>query len=172
MKHLILMRHATAGQADSDHERPLVPQGRREASRMGAALVALGAAFEPGSVLCSTALRVRETWDGLRPWLPEAREAKFDETLYLAGPGQMLAALQSLPNDVDAALLIGHEPGLSQLTSRLAGRARSDVETRARGGLAPATLAALRFDLDDWAQLASTGGELVDFRGPRDLAAR
>jgi phosphohistidine phosphatase len=170
MKHLILMRHATAGSAESDHERPLSPQGRREASRMSAALLALGEVFEPQAVLCSTARRVRETWDELAAGLSDAPEASFEDSLYLATPGQMLGAIQSLPRDVAAALLIGHEPGLSQLTKALAARALPEVEFRARSGMAPATLAALRFDAARWSEVGSDGGELVEYRGPRELA--
>ena len=46
MKHLILMRHASAGPGEDDRARPLSPEGLAEAERMGRALEALAAHFE------------------------------------------------------------------------------------------------------------------------------
>ncbi len=172
MKHVILMRHATAGPADSDHERPLAPQGRREASRMGSAILALGAEYEPGYILCSSALRARETWDAVRASLPGAPAAILRGALYLASPGRLLSELQALPGGIDAVLLIAHEPGLSQLTRSLANRASDEFAERVRVGMAPGTLAVLRFGTAEWERLAPESGELVEFLSPRGPSVR
>ena len=168
MKHLIVMRHAQAGEADSDHARPLRPGGQHQALQMGPAIVALGPDFQPARVLCSSARRARETWDGVRPALADTPAVDFRDDLYLAGAGQMLAQLQELPEDIDATLLIAHEPGLSQLTSLLTGSAAPEVQERARRGLSTGAIAALRFDTHDWSNLGGEPGELMDFRRPAD----
>ncbi len=169
MKHLILMRHAQAGEADSDHSRPLRPGGERQARNMGPAIVALGPDFQPDRVLCSSARRARETWDGIRPALVGAPAADLRDELYLASAGRMLAQLQELPEDIDAVLLIAHEPGLSELTSLLTGSAPPEVDERARRGMSTGAIAALRLDADDWTGLGDEPGELVEFRRPVDL---
>ncbi len=172
MKHLILMRHAKAGEADSDHSRPLHPEGHREASLMGPALVALGPSFHPGRVLCSTARRARETWADVQPSFSVAPPADLRDELYLASSGSLLSLVQALDGEIETALVIGHEPGLSRLVSLLAGRASHQVEQRAQRGMSPAAIAALRFDTEDWMDLEPGAGELIEFQSPRDLATR
>jgi phosphohistidine phosphatase len=63
---LILIRHTKSDWDDSgldDHDRPLNDRGRLSAPRIGAWLAEQG--FEPDAVLCSTARRTRETWEGI-----------------------------------------------------------------------------------------------------------
>src|SRR5688572_29765869 len=122
MKHLILMRHASAGPGDVDRERPLTPADAAEAARMGRALAGLAArGFRPAHALVSPARRTRETFQAVRGALGPL-EAAEDETLYLAGPRHLLAFLQRLPEPSAQVLLIGHNPGLAELAQRLVGR--------------------------------------------------
>jgi phosphohistidine phosphatase len=90
---LILIRHAKSDWDDpalSDHDRPLNARGQLSAPRIGAWLAERG--VTPDAVLCSTALRTRETWDGIATHLPEAPEPVFSHGLYHAAPIDMLNA--------------------------------------------------------------------------------
>jgi phosphohistidine phosphatase len=92
---LILIRHAKSDWDDpalSDHDRPLNARGQRSAPRIGAWLAEQG--VTPDAVLCSTALRTRETWDGIATQLPEAPEPVFSHGLYHAAPIDMLNAIR------------------------------------------------------------------------------
>ena len=62
-RRLILTRHAKSDWDDpmlDDHDRPLNKRGQRSAAELGEWLHSRG--YEPDEVLCSTALRTRETW--------------------------------------------------------------------------------------------------------------
>jgi phosphohistidine phosphatase len=79
---LILIRHAKSDwehPALDDHDRPLNARGQRSAPRIGAWLAAQGLA--PDAVLCSTARRTRETWQGIATRLPGAPEPVFSHGL-------------------------------------------------------------------------------------------
>jgi phosphohistidine phosphatase len=168
MKHLILMRHASAGPGDDDRARPLSPHGAAEAERMGRALASLGArGFRPEHALVSPARRTRETFEALRGALGELA-ASEDEALYLASPGQLLARLQALPDPSAQVLLIGHNPGLAELVRRLVGRGDAQAQRRAARGLVPAASAALRIEAERWRDLAPGCAELVAFLRPDD----
>src|ERR671921_212111 len=60
---LVLVRHAKSSwDLDvDDHERPLSGRGRRDAVAIGQELAKRG--IRPDLVLCSTAVRTRETWE-------------------------------------------------------------------------------------------------------------
>ena len=171
MKHLILLRHASAENGDNDRVRPLSTLGRSEATRMGAALGTLAKrGFLPELLLTSPALRARETLAGLRGALTAARREEPDETLYLASAGRLLAKLQALPDRDAQVLLVGHNPGLGELLQLLVERGAAEVLLRAAHGLAPATLAALRIATPRWRDVGPGCAELVEFLRPADLA--
>jgi phosphohistidine phosphatase len=168
MKHLILMRHASAGPGEDDRARPLSPEGLSEAQRMGPALEKLSArGFRPERALVSPSRRTRETLAGVRAALASLA-AEEDETLYLASPGRLLARLQQLPDATSQVLLVGHNPGLAELLDWLVGRAEADVLLRAARGLAPAACAALRIPTERWRELEPACAELVAFLRPED----
>src|SRR5688572_22256056 len=127
MKHLILMRHASAPPGEDDRARPLSPEGLSEAQRMGPALEKLSArGFRPERALVSPSRRTRETLAGVRTAFADLA-AEEDERLYLASPGRLLARLQQLPDALSQVLLVGHNPGLAELVDWLIGRAEADV---------------------------------------------
>jgi phosphohistidine phosphatase len=169
MKHLILMRHASALPGEDDRARPLSPEGLSEAQRIGPALEKLSArGFRPERALVSPSRRTRETLAGLRAALSTLAAAEEDETLYLASPGRLLARLQQLPDAISQVLLVGHNPGLAELLDWLVGRAEADVLLRAARGLAPAACAALRIPTERWRELEPACAELVAFLRPED----
>jgi len=167
MKHLILMRHASAGPAADDRERPLSAAGQSEALQMGRALAALSASgFRPEWALVSPARRAQETLAGVRSGLPCLAGAETDGALYLASPGRLLSRLQRLPDETAQLLLVGHNPGLSELAQLLAGRAEADLRLRFARGLTPAACAALRIESVHWHELAPGCAELVELLRP------
>lgn len=115
---LILIRHCKSdwdSRAD-DHARPLNARGARSAPRIGAFLAQN--ALVPGLVLCSDALRTRQTWTGIAGRLPGAPNASLIPGLYLAEPEVMLTALQTTSEPIVA--MIGHNPGTAALARALA----------------------------------------------------
>ena len=136
---------------------------------MGAALNARSRDFAPDAVLCSSSLRARETDQGVRENFPSLPEADVQNGLYLISAGSLLGLVQALPDGPDCVLVIAHEPGLSELVGYLAGAASAAVRERAARGMTPGAMAALRFPVDNWADVDRASGDLVEFLHPADL---
>ncbi len=125
MKTLWLLRHAKSSwnaPALPDHERPLKPRGERAAIRMGQ-LLAAQAPF-PDAVVCSTAVRARETWRHVERAFADRRAVspvEFRADLYHADVEQLRSIVASIPEAHSAVLLIGHNPGLENFAESLTG---------------------------------------------------
>jgi phosphohistidine phosphatase len=121
MKTLVLFRYAKSSWEDEnldDHDRPLAPRGRRDAPVMGKRLARRG--LEPDLLLTSTAARARETADYLAAALGLAQsQIRVERRIYLASPGELLKVIGALDDDLGIVLLVGHNPGLTELANRL-----------------------------------------------------
>jgi len=159
---LILMRHAKSSWNDPalrDFDRPLNARGRRSASAIGDWL--REKRYLPDHVLCSAAMRTRETLKGLKL----AAETEFLDDLYHASEDQMLHLLQA-HGQGQTVLMLGHNPG----TAFLARLLLHTPPAHAKFSLYPtaATLIA-RFGEDHWEDIAFGGGTACDFVVPREL---
>jgi phosphohistidine phosphatase len=174
MRQLLLLRHAKSSwdaAAIPDRDRTLNARGRRSAAVMRQAMRDLGLA--PDLVLVSTARRTQETLEALEPW-DDAPLIEPMDSLYLANPVQLLAALHGVAETVRSVLLIGHNPGMHDLAMTLAG-----PRALAGGGAAERDLAAgfptaalAEFVIaGSWWDLREGGGRLVRFLTPRTLEA-
>lgn len=171
MKHLFLLRHAKSSwdaPTGADRDRPLNRRGEMAAERMADHLRRAGIA--PDIVLCSPALRTRQTLEAVLRHVP-APPPVIEEGLYLAGWNDLSARLALLPDEIGTALLIGHNPGLEQLALRLSdGGGDAAIEARLREKYPTGTLAGLDLPIDSWSGLAAGCGRLVSFIRPADLA--
>jgi phosphohistidine phosphatase len=171
MRQLLLLRHAKSSWDDAavpDRDRPLNTRGRQCAAVMRQAMHDLR--LVPDVVLVSTARRTLETLEALEPWDETPLVDPLD-SLYLANPMQMLAALHGVAETVRSVLLIGHNPGLHDLALSLAGRRGG---TQAERGLAdgfPTGALAEFVVAGSWWDLGAGGGRLVRFLTPRMLEA-
>ena len=119
MQRLILIRHARAaamGQTPGDHARPLSAKGQDMAQKLGRILNQAG--WTPERAVVSTALRTRQTWEGLRESFPHA-EAIFDKSLYLGTPAAILCAINAHGGDCKTLALVGHNPGMALMAHQL-----------------------------------------------------
>jgi len=161
MKHLWLLRHATAGGGSPDELRRLTPRGQQESARVAARFAE--SFVTPDIVLCSPAHRTRETAETVTAGFDPAPEIEIDEGLYLAPPGEILRAIASIGPSCSGLLVVGHNPGLADLANELALAGGSAAhEMRARG-FPPCALARFELDMDDWAEIDSGDTRLVDF---------
>jgi phosphohistidine phosphatase len=168
VKRLYLLRHAKSSWDEPqlpDHDRPLAPRGRKAATRMASHLRDEGIA--PAVVLCSSAVRARETLQRIAPALGPDVSALDEPELYGAGPAELLERLRRLPDALGSALVIGHNPGLQLLALSLAGTGadRSRLEEKLPTG----ALAALAADVPVWAELGPGTAVLTAFVVPREL---
>jgi phosphohistidine phosphatase len=164
---LTLLRHAKSSWADTgqeDRERPLAPRGRKAARRLAGYL--RDEAVRPDLVLCSPAVRATETLDLVRPGLGEHVDVQVEEALYGAGARELLDRLRRLPESVDWAMVVGHNPGLQQLVVLLA--RDGSLRERARAHFPTGALATLR-PREGWTDLGPGVADLVTCVAPREL---
>ncbi|WP_037862070.1 SixA phosphatase family protein [Streptomyces sp. NRRL S-340] len=166
-RRIVLFRHAKADWPQvTDHERPLAERGRKDAAVAGRKFADAGVVFD--LALCSTAVRTRETWKLAVHELPERPKTVYEERIYDASPGELIAVLNETPDDVRNAVLIGHNPGIQGLTEVLSGAAEGDARERlSRRGFPAAAFAVLSFD-GPWKTLEPGVATLVDYWAPSE----
>jgi phosphohistidine phosphatase len=122
--------------------------------------------IRPQLVVCSTAVRAKQTLERALPGLGEPA-VWFEVTLYAAGAETLLARIQTLPDEVDEAMLVGHNPGLMDVLLLLA--APSAVRDRAGANVPTGALAELEMDVGHWAEVSPGKARLSRFVMPREL---
>ncbi|MFJ2931207.1 SixA phosphatase family protein [Streptomyces sp. NPDC087219] len=126
---MLVLRHAKSAWPEgvADQDRPLGPRGLRDAPAVGRFLA--GAGGPPDLVLCSPALRARDTWESAAAELDRAVPTRHDPRLYGADGPELLDVLHGVPDEVATLLLVGHNPGLEDLILLLAaGAAGADED--------------------------------------------
>ncbi|MEV6649488.1 histidine phosphatase family protein [Streptomyces sp. NPDC051219] len=164
-RRIALLRHAKADWPQvSDHERPLAERGRKDAPAAGLRLAETGINFD--LALCSTAARTRETWKLAVQALPHRPKTVYEERLYEASLGELIALLNETPDEVNDLLVIGHNPGMHALADALAGRAEGDALTRMnQGGFPTSALAVVGF-AGSWKSVEHGVGTLLEYWAP------
>jgi phosphohistidine phosphatase len=161
---LVLLRHAKSAYPEgvADHDRPLAPRGRREAGLAGKWVRTKLPAID--AVLCSTAIRARETLAHTGIDAP----ARYVDRLYGATPGSVIEEITRVGNEVAALLVIAHEPTMSQVALGLAGSdtANNAAAERISTKFPTSAIAVLRLG-GSWQDLEVGSAELVDFHVPR-----
>lgn len=117
MKQLLLLRHGEAevSAGSKDFERALTEHGRGEVADAIDCMRRTG--LEVDATLVSPARRTRETAEIVHSALN--LRIDYEPTLYLGSPDTLLRALQGCRVDALSLLLIGHNPGLSELAQQL-----------------------------------------------------
>lgn len=166
MYRLYLLRHAEASHATAvrqDFDRPLSDRGRQDAADLGLAMKKAG--FVPAFVLCSSALRARQTWEAMTPALASPSiEASYLPELYRgdAADYRILIATSSVE---ESLLVIGHNPMVQELAFLLL-RGGGEARTELSAGFPPGSLAVLDFPEPLWS-IAPRTATLVTFLSPR-----
>ncbi|WP_304617952.1 SixA phosphatase family protein [Paracoccus sp. (in: a-proteobacteria)] len=159
-RRLILTRHAKSAWDDptlEDHDRPLNTRGQRSARALGDWLASRG--YEPEEVLCSTAARTRETWEGVvRTALGTRPVLRLEPALYHAGAERMLAILRTASHQT--VMMLGHNPGISEFAAMLPSRTPMDPDFRR---YPTAATLVVDFQIEDWSQIRPGEGSVMDF---------
>jgi phosphohistidine phosphatase len=118
---LFLLRHAKSSwdHPVGDHDRPLSGRGVRDARALGRLIAERG--WWPDLVLCSSALRARQTWQQAAAAGAGAREVRFTERVYAAMADELLDLIREAPDELRSLMIIGHGPGLPALADQLCG---------------------------------------------------
>jgi phosphohistidine phosphatase len=161
MKIVLVLRHAKSSWRDpalDDHERPLNERGRRDAPRVGELVRERG--LIPDVVISSDAVRARLTAEAVIEAARFEGEILLDQRLYMASPTDILSLLRTVREKAETVMIVGHNPGLEELVSRLTGE-QQDMPT--------AALAQIVLPIDRWRDIkVSTRGTLLGHWRPKE----
>lgn len=163
MKQLLILRHAKSSWIDpelSDFDRPLNERGRRAAPLMGNWIAKQN--LQPEIVFCSLAARAQETFQLVSETTEWDTQVIHSEDLYLAPAHTYVEYLTQLPEHINSALVIGHNPGMEELVYGQCGEFHS---------MPTCALAVIEYNIHSWKTLLSRSvtGRLEHHILARDL---
>jgi phosphohistidine phosphatase len=145
---IFLLRHGLAVERgtpgfETDAARPLTPKGKRQLRQVAAAARALELRFD--LILSSPLIRARQTAEIVAQELKSKQRTVLADALAPGGSMkdlvQKISGLKSPPENL---LLVGHEPDLGQLISRLVTGKTGAGFALKKGGLAKLEVTTLR----------------------------
>ncbi|ADQ18455.1 putative phosphohistidine phosphatase, SixA [Leadbetterella byssophila DSM 17132] len=158
-KNLFIVRHATAEDIGNltvvrDFDRELVSKGIMEAAKLGKALSEYFPEIQ--AIYSSGAARALSTATIV------AEQIKFDtekieikDALYGSGPRGYLEVLNTIPDEIQNAMIVGHNPDISYFADYLT---RDDVG----GSMKKASLIHLGFEGFQWNELSQHLGGFIN----------
>ncbi len=164
MKYLFLLRHAKSSWADgrlSDRDRPLNKRGLRDAPAMGQRLAQ--AEVQPALIVSSPAVRALTTAQFMAEALdlfPD--DIVLDERIYGASTERLMTVIHELENERDRIMMVGHNPGFTDLLNQIENVRIDNVPT--------CGIATLAFEVDTWAKVEIAQATLVAFDYPKNVS--
>ena len=158
MRTLYLVRHAKASLGDGggrDFDRPLERQGSDAAARVGK-LLSQESLIHP-LFLSSPALRARDTAEIIQSSSGIDAELQFDSRIYEADLRSLLNTIGEISDEVEAVILVGHNPGMESLLRFLTGELRA---------MPTSALAKIELKSSSWSNLGEAKGHLISLTIP------
>lgn len=166
MKTLTLFRHAKSSWSDPslpDRERPLSGRGERDVPAMAARMAARGE--HPDLILTSHATRALATAQVVAATLGlDASRIAVERRLYLASPDTVLEVLAEQDDRSAHVVVVGHNPGLTELSNRL-------LPTLDLDNLPTCGVVTLSIDTPAWHAVEGTQRALLYYDFPKNPAA-
>lgn len=164
MKRLYLVRHAKSSWRDrelSDEARPLNKRGKRDAIRMGEYLARVRK-VAPDLVMASPARRARDTVILLTGALGYSQDRiVWQRGIYTGDASDLLTLVRQVDDGCREAMLVGHNPYLTDLANLLSGETVKRVPT--------CGVFCLDFDVETWQALVEGSGKTAFFDRPKHV---
>ena len=162
MKTLYLLRHAKSSWSFdelSDQERPLNDRGRDDAPVMGQALAKRRIC--PDIVVSSPAVRAMSTAVLVAREMQYPHDKiKVEPGIYGADTDDFLAIIKDLPDSAASALVVGHNPTITETANELSPSRLNEMPT--------AAVVCLRFECEHWAEVSKVNAEFYFYDYPRN----
>jgi phosphohistidine phosphatase len=163
-RRLLLVRHAQAGDAPVDADRPLTALGERRAAAIGSWLARTGVV--PDLVIVSPARRAAQTWELVSASLAPGPPPVVDPRIYENTVEDLLAAMGEAPGDVRTVAVVGHNPSVGELARTLDdAQGPPDAVSRLRSGFPTGGVAVFTV-ATPFPAIAPGAGTLDDFCVP------
>lgn len=157
-KQLFVIRHATAEESVNlsvvrDFDRELVSKGIMESARLGKFLSEN--AIKPDAVYSSGAARALGTAKMVcEQWKFDTEKITVKEALYGSGPRGYMEVVNSIPESVETAVVVGHNPDITYFVDYL-------TKDDAGGNMKKATAIHLEFEGLNWIEISQGSGSFV-----------
>jgi phosphohistidine phosphatase len=165
MKELIIMRHAKSdwdNESLSDFERPLNERGNISAPLVAQELLERN--FSPDKIFSSSATRAKETAKLVaKVFNIPAKSIEFDMRFYSGFKNDYFLYIQHLSNDINKAMIIGHNPNIENIIAILA---KNKEKVTA---MSTASAAYFQFDVNNWNEVMPNSGLLQFIIHPKEL---
>ncbi|WP_152633360.1 SixA phosphatase family protein [Aliarcobacter butzleri] len=160
MKKLVLIRHAKSDWSNpflDDYLRPLNKRGKKNAPLMAKLLKEKN--IRPDLIISSPSIRTKQTLEYFIKKLNYNDEVKLEESIYEAPYENLLKVIKDIPNIHKILFLIGHNPGLCDLTNFLVDKSFENVPT--------CGIVEIDFDVKNWKDISKENSNLISFEYPK-----
>lgn len=167
MKYIHILRHADAAwgaKGSKDINRPLSPAGHEQCHQLAGYIKKK--AIKPDLVLCSPALRVKETCDDVKQALGAEWSIVDNDLLYLCDSNQLLEEIQMQDDVLDRLLIIGHNPTFQEISWLFSQRCNRQTLENIESSFPPACLVSLSFECNSWSDVDKGKGQITDIFKP------
>lgn len=131
MKELYLLRHAKSSWDDpslDDIERPLNKRGKKDAPLIGSILSKMK--IKPELILSSPSKRTLSTAQIILEELNLSKKIlSVDENIYLASADELSNLIKNIDDNLKRVMLVGHNPGLTDLSNFLSKKGIENIPT-------------------------------------------
>ncbi len=165
MKYLYLVRHAKSSwdfPELTDFDRPLNKRGKSNAPEMGLRLAARN--LELDAIITSPANRAKSTAKLIAEELDFSQEKILKKEDVYHATGSVLADfIRSITDDLRSVMLIGHNPGFTDLANFLK---EPDYYI---GNVPTCGVVAIEFAVNQWADVSKHSGRMLFFDYPKKV---
>ena len=161
MKTIYLVRHAKSSWQYpdlDDFERPLNKRGRKALIIMGKVLKNLE--VTPDLIMSSPATRAAITARVIADTINyPPHKIQYTEAIYSSDQGTLLGIIKEINDSVNKAMLIGHNPGLTDLANYISDQRIDNIPT--------CGVFCVDFEIISWLEIGGHSGKLNFFEFPK-----
>ncbi|WP_418178936.1 SixA phosphatase family protein [Aliarcobacter lanthieri] len=160
MKKLVLIRHAKSDWSNillDDFDRPLNKRGKKNAPFMANLLNKKN--LSPDLIISSPSIRTKLTLEYFINEFNYTKDIVFEKNIYEAPFENLLNVIKSVNNKYNTIFLIGHNPGLNDLSNFLLNEFKENIPT--------CGIVEIEFDIDFWKDISKRNSKLISFEFPK-----
>ncbi|MCC5815752.1 MAG: histidine phosphatase family protein [Leptospira sp.] len=163
MKTIYLLRHSKSdwdSDFKTDKERGLAPRGFKAAERLAEYMDDYG--FQVDLCLTSPATRCTVSLEVIRKKIDFASDYREEESIYEADLDTLLETIKSTPSSVSSLCLIGHNPGLEELSEYLIlGESLEELHNPLFAKFPTSALLGISLSVENWRDISPGHGSIV-----------
>ncbi|WP_418185559.1 SixA phosphatase family protein [Aliarcobacter vitoriensis] len=160
MKKLVLIRHAKSDWTNpllNDFDRPLNKRGLKDAPFM--AKILNKKCLNPDLIISSPSIRTKLTSEYFIKEFKYKESIVFEESIYEAPFENLLRILSNTDDKYKTIFLIGHNPGLNDLSNFVLNDFKENIPT--------CGILEIDFDIEFWKDISKENSKLICFEFPK-----